>query len=163
MAESGRIDEQHVRVERDVGASPTEAWAVVGDVGGLAEWVPGVAAVVSDGDVRAITFDDGSSARERIVDHDDANRRYSYAYESGPLPVSAYTSTLSVVPDPGGTAARLTWEAAFTVDPQVDGERIRRVVDRAYRSALEELENRLRAGKHESSVPDRAASAERDT
>ncbi|MGO1121255.1 SRPBCC family protein [Rhodovibrionaceae bacterium A322] len=105
-----------VNLERDYAVSAAEVWAVIGEFESLHSWHPQVVdSEISDGGtLRTLTLAEGKGqVQERLVLKDDANHSYSYAIISGPLPVSNYSATLSVVDLPGG-GCRLTWTSAFS-------------------------------------------------
>ena len=94
-------------------------WAVVGDTGGVHRWIPGIDSSSVDGEVRTAIFDDGSPAHERIVEHDDARRTYTYSYLDGPIPLDAYESTITVGPELDGDGALFVWNATLSATPEV--------------------------------------------
>ncbi|GAC67369.1 tyrosine-protein phosphatase [Gordonia soli] len=105
-----------------VDADPDSAWAIVGDVGGVHRWIPGLSDCAVDGDVRSVTFADGSVAHERIQSHDDDARAYEYTYLDGPIPLDAYVSTISVGPPVrGGGRTLIVWDAAMHADAATAG------------------------------------------
>lgn len=117
--------------------SPTAAWAVVGDVGAVADWVPAIRSSTMEGPVRVTTTVGGDEARERIVDHDDPARTYSYEYLSGPIPLQRYVSRIRVQEDPQGCL--VVWTADFTGEsPEVE-EQLAAAVRGIYRDSLTEL------------------------
>ncbi|GAA1271152.1 hypothetical protein GCM10009609_37830 [Pseudonocardia aurantiaca] len=59
-----------------IAASPDAVWAMGGDVGNIADWVPAIERSHLVGDVRHATFAGGGDATERIVERDDAARWY---------------------------------------------------------------------------------------
>lgn len=96
--------------------SADAAWAVVGDIAGLHRWLPGLAATSVEGDVRTITFDDGSQAHEQILARDTVGRSYTYRYLDGPIPLDAYESTVAVGPA-DGPGSLVVWNATLQSAP----------------------------------------------
>lgn len=102
---------------------PAAAWAVVGDFSGLEAWHPAVVASTlqgsgqARGDIRVLTLGNGAEIREELVSWDGEGMSYSYDILASPLPVSGYTSTLSVSGN-GEGRSRITWESSF--DPKGD-------------------------------------------
>ena len=94
--------------EIEIAASPEDAWAVVGDFGGIG-WMPGIDDVTVDGDVRTIAMM-GIEIKEQLVSRDDATRTISYSIVDGPVPVESHQATITVH-DAGG-ASRVTWEVS---------------------------------------------------
>ena len=101
----GKID---VRIER----SPDDVWALIGDFGGLADWMPGIESCELDGDVRKLQTM-GMEIHEQQMSRDDATRTISYSIVKSPMPVEHHLATLSVAPD--GDGSLLTW--AYEVRP----------------------------------------------
>jgi carbon monoxide dehydrogenase subunit G len=99
-------------------ASPDAVWAKVKDFAGLQNWHPAVASsTVTDGSkvgsVRVLTLKDGGKVEETLESMEDGAKKFSYrAKDGGALPVSNYTSTLSVKAGDGGTTV-VEWRGAF--------------------------------------------------
>lgn len=70
-----------IQKEFDVGSPAHDVWDAVRDFGAVhTRLAPGfVTNAVMDGDSRLVTFSNGTSARELLVDCDDAKRRLAYA------------------------------------------------------------------------------------
>jgi hypothetical protein len=83
----------------------------------------------------------GATLVERIVDHDDAGRSYSYSVVEGVPGLTSHRATLRVVEAPGGS--RVLWrQTATSDDPDYDIEaRLRGVMT----AGLESLKQRLEA------------------
>ena len=101
-----------------VNASADKVWAKVKDFGGLDKWHPAVATdkIVEGTDnkvgaVRVLTLKDGGTIKEKLLAHDDLRHTFKYSILEGVLPVSNYTSTLTVAAD--GKKAKVTWSGAF--------------------------------------------------
>ena len=89
-------------------ASAHDVWDAVRDFGALhRRLVPGfVTACTLDGDVRIVTFANGSVAREVLVDCDDARQRLVYAINSERL--KHYSASVQVIPE-CDKSCRLVW------------------------------------------------------
>jgi carbon monoxide dehydrogenase subunit G len=96
-----------------IARSADDVWAVVGDFGGLAGWMPGVESCTVDGDVRTIEMS-GLTVGERLVRRDDAARVLAYGISSGPAPVDHHEATITVTPS--GAGSLVTW--AVDVEPE---------------------------------------------
>ena len=74
-----------IRKEITLGAAPQAVWDALADVGALhTRLAPGfVTDTRLEGDTRVVTFANGLSARELIVDVDPAARRLAYAIIEG--------------------------------------------------------------------------------
>jgi mxaD protein len=102
-----------------INASADKVWAQAGTFSGLNTWHP---AVESDkivqgtdnsvGAVRLLTLKGGGTIQEKLLARDDAKRMYKYAILEGVLPVSNYTSTLSVTAA-GKNKSKVTWSGSF--------------------------------------------------
>ena len=57
---------------------------------------------------------DGATIVERLVAFDQPGRRYTYAIQQAPFPVTNYLSTLCVRETDTGTGSRVEWSGRFT-------------------------------------------------
>jgi hypothetical protein len=100
-----------IRKEIKVASGAAHVWDAVRDVGAIHQrLVPGfVTDCRMDGsDARIVTFANGLTARELIVDVDDSQRRIVWSARSPRL--SHHNASLQVFED-GDTSARLVWIA----------------------------------------------------
>jgi Polyketide cyclase / dehydrase and lipid transport len=104
------------RAEAKVAASPQEIWALVGDFGGLADWMPGMDACELDGDVRKIRTM-GLEIHEQLKERDDDARRISYSIVKSPMPLEHHLATITVAEDGGGSF--VTWAYEIRPDEMV--------------------------------------------
>jgi hypothetical protein len=108
---------QKVTEQVVIDAAPAVVWARIGNFAALKDWHPAVATSPADkgnevGSVRALTLKGGGALTETLEGYDAARMRYSYrAKDGGALPVTNYTSTISVR-DEGGKAL-VEWRGAF--------------------------------------------------
>ena len=100
------------KAEVEIARSPDDVWALIGDFGGLGDWMPGIDACEVDGDVRKIKTM-GMEIHERLVSHDDHDRTISYSIVEAPMPIEHHLATISVAPSGDGSV--LTW--AYEVRP----------------------------------------------
>jgi hypothetical protein len=127
-----------------IAASPDAVWAVGGDVGNIADWVPAIEKSHLVGDVRHATFaGGGGDATERIVERDDAARSYVYEYLTGPLPLEVYRSRFAVQEHPDG--AEVVWSAVFRAGSAEEEASLTEAIGGIYGAALVELRKRLTA------------------
>ena len=125
-------------------------WARVKNFDALKAWHPAVEASPADqgnseGSVRQVSLKGGGTLVETLERYDDAAMRYSYrAKDGGALPVTNYTSTISVSGD--GTSAVVEWRGAFyrgypNNDPPPDknDEAAVKAVTAVYQSGLANL------------------------
>jgi mxaD protein len=115
-----------IRIDR----SPDAVWAVVGDFGGLAGWMPGVETCRTDGDTRVIGML-GIEIAERLLARDDAARVLRYTISDGPLPIESHEVAITVHDD--GGASRVTWDVSVVPDEHAD------MFGDIYRQSLEAL------------------------
>lgn len=110
-----------LKVSKDVtiDAAPDAVWAKIKDFGGLNTWHPAVEKdeIVSGKDnevgaVRLLTLKGGGTIKEKLVAYDPAHHSFKYAILEGVLPVSDYTSTVSVT-SAGKGKSTVTWSGNF--------------------------------------------------
>ncbi len=108
---------QKVTEKITVEAPPDAVWAAIKNFDALKDWHPAVAESPADkgntvGSVRTLKLKGGGTLVETLESYDDAQKKYSYrAKDGGALPVTNYTSTLSVVADGGKSVVE--WRGAF--------------------------------------------------
>ena len=131
-----------------VKASAPRVWELVGDFGGVAKWLPGVAESRVEGSglgmVRRLRLANGATQVERLEQMNDAQRWYSYSIIEGPLPVTAVYATLRVLPAFGSASSTVEWWGAFAADgvPDTDVERLIRTI---FEAGIQNLRHRLEA------------------
>jgi uncharacterized protein YndB with AHSA1/START domain len=93
-----------------IDAPADQVWDALRDFGALHErLVPGfVVAAEMRGDVRVITFFNGSVAQERLVGTDDEARRLAYTVIDGPLGATHHNASAQVVEEEHGRS-RFVW------------------------------------------------------
>jgi len=115
-----------IRREILVDAAPDRVWDALRDVGRIHERL--VKGFVTDcrleGDTRVVTFANGMTLRERIVDVDDGQRRVAWSAVGEPF---AHHNASVQAFDVGGGGTRLVWIAdllphalAGTIAPLID-------------------------------------------
>jgi carbon monoxide dehydrogenase subunit G len=94
-----------IRKEFHIGARPEDVWAAVRDVGMIhRRLVPGfVTDCRMDGNARIVSFGNGMTAREVIVDLDDQARRLAWSATGGPI--EHHNASLQLFADGDGTRA----------------------------------------------------------
>ncbi|HKE47488.1 MAG TPA: SRPBCC family protein [Rhodanobacteraceae bacterium] len=102
-----------------IDAPADKVWDQVKNFDGLNTWHPAVAKdeIVSGknnevGAERLLTLKDGGTIKEKLLAFDAKNHSYKYAILEGVLPVSDYTSTVSVVAA-GKDKSTVTWSGSF--------------------------------------------------
>jgi len=102
-----------------VNAPVAKVWDAVKNFDGLNTWHPAVATdkIVEGtnnqiGAVRLLTLKDGGTIKEKLLGYDPAHHSFKYAILEGVLPVSDYTSTVSVKAAADGKSV-VTWSGQF--------------------------------------------------
>ena len=102
-----------------IDAAPDAVWAKIKDFNGLNTWHPAVEKdeIVSGknnevGAERLLTLKGGGMIREKLLAYDPAHHSFKYAILEGVLPVSDYTSTVSVTAMGQGKST-VTWSGQF--------------------------------------------------
>lgn len=98
-----------LRTEISIAAPPADVWDVIRDfAAGPLRMAPGfVVGCEADGDVRAVTFADGTVVHERFLALDDDERRIGYAVVGGSVRPEHDIAEMRVVPEGGG--CRFVW------------------------------------------------------
>lgn len=108
---------QKVTEKVTINAPADVVWARIRNFDALKDWHPAVAESPADkgnaeGSVRQLKLKDGGTLTETLEAYDDAKKRYSYrAKDGGALPVTNYTSTITVTAEGGGSVVE--WRGAF--------------------------------------------------
>ncbi|SDH37652.1 SRPBCC family protein [Variovorax sp. OV700] len=135
--------------------APADAvWAKIKNFNALKDWHPAVAESPSDkgnaeGSVRTLKLKGGGTLVETLESYDEAQKKYSYrAKDGGALPVTNYTSTLSVVADGGKSVVE--WRGAFyrafpnnNPPPDQNDEAALKAVTDVYRGGLANLKKMM--------------------
>lgn len=100
-----------IHIDRD----PDRVWEVVGDVGGIHRWLPGIEDSVYENGERVCGIGGGRTRLvEKILLLDDTARRYEYTITEGPSRYTSHRASMSVVPD--GDGSRFVWEMHIEPD-----------------------------------------------
>ena len=104
-----------IRREIEVAVAPAQAWDALRDVGRIHERL--VRGFVTDcrleGDTRVVTFGNGMTVRERIVDIDDAQRRVVWSVVGAPF--THHNASVQAFAE-GADRTRLVWIADLLPD-----------------------------------------------
>jgi len=108
--------------------APGTAWDALRDWGAVHHrLVPGfVTDTQVDGDIRVVTFADGTVVHELVVSLDDDTRRIAYAVVGGSLAPEHHHASMQILPEPGGRS-RFVWTT--DVRPAALAEPIAAMVD----------------------------------
>ena len=91
----------------DVEATPQAVWALIGPFCAIKDWLPPVGSCTEDGK---------SPPTRTQTERNDAAHFYTYAFQSSPLPVTHYKSTIKVSASGDGKAT-VTWRSTYTANP----------------------------------------------
>jgi mxaD protein len=101
-------------------AAPAEAvWSKVNNFGDLGAWHPAVKTTQitagennKKGAIRLLTLQDGGTVQEKLLGYSANKKSFQYAIIEGVLPVSSYTSTVTVKADTP-TSSTVVWSGNF--------------------------------------------------
>ncbi len=119
----------------DIDASADDVWAVIGDFGGIGEWMPGIDSCRVEGEDRILQTM-GMEITERLVSKDDAGRVLTYSITKG-APVESHQAVITVTPT--GSTSHVTWDIDATPDEMTE------VMATIYQQALEALKTKVEA------------------
>ena len=117
----------------DIDAPADRVWAVAGDFGGIASWMPGIESCRVEGEDRIIETM-GMTITERLVAKDDAGQSLTYSIAGG-APVESHEAVITVTPS--GDSSHVTWAVDATPDEMAD------LMTTLYQQALEALKARV--------------------
>ena len=117
----------------DINGSADDVWALVGDFGGIAGWMPGMESCRLDGDDRILDTM-GMTITDRLVSKDDTARVLVYSIIDG-VPIESHQGTITVTP--AGDTTHVTWDVDATPDEMAD------LMTTVYQGALDELKKRI--------------------
>ncbi|MGY3589573.1 hypothetical protein ACVIGB_001549 [Bradyrhizobium sp. USDA 4341] len=150
---------QKVRESIEIDAPQAKVWAVIGNFQDMS-WLAGVAKTDGEkgneiGATRRLTLAPGITIDEELYKYEPEMMSYSYritAVDVKVLPVTNYSSTLSVSPAPGGKA-KLEWAGAFyrgfpnnDPPPELNDEAAVKAVSELYRGGLAALKKKIESG-----------------
>ena len=117
----------------DIEGSPDAVWALAGDFGGIAGWMPGMESCRVEGDNRILDTM-GMTITETLPSKDDAARAITYAIVDG-VPVESHEATVTVTAS--GDGSHVTWVVDATPDEMAD------LMQSVYQQSLEALKARV--------------------
>jgi uncharacterized protein YndB with AHSA1/START domain len=126
-----------------IAADPARVWAVAGDPGAIAQWLPALASSDVEGEERSCTTVDGADLKERIVERNDAERYYVYEITEAPMPLASYRSKLAVEGHDGHS--HVTWTADFEPESEASSAELEQTFTQIYRDGLDSLRARVEA------------------
>ena len=150
---------QKVRESIEISAPPAKVWAAIGNFQDM-NWLPPVTKTEGQkgneiGATRTLTLQGGATVEEELYKYEPDMQSYSYRItkvDVKVLPVTNYSSTLTVSPAPDGKA-KLEWAGAFyrgypnnDPPPELSDEAAVKAVSGLYRAGLESLKKKIESG-----------------
>jgi carbon monoxide dehydrogenase subunit G len=117
----------------DINGSADDVWSLVGDFGGIAEWMPGIDSCRVEGENRILETM-GMTITEALVAKDDAARVLTYSIVDG-VPIETHQGVVTVTPN--GATTHVTWAVDALPDEMVT------LLTTTYQAALDELKKRV--------------------
>src|SRR4051794_32710908 len=151
---------QKVRESIEINAPPAKVWAVIGNFQDMG-WLQPVSKTEGEksneiGATRRLTLSPGATVDEELYKHDAEKMTYSYritAVDVKVLPVTNYSSTLTVSSGADGKGAVLEWTGAFyrgyplnDPPPELSDEAAVTAVSGLYRAGLAALKKKIESG-----------------
>jgi uncharacterized membrane protein len=117
------------KAEIDINGSADEVWAVAGDFGGIAGWMPGMESCRVEGENRILETM-GMTITEKLISRDDASRTFAYSIVDG-VPVEHHEAVVTVTATDDG--CHVTWVVDATPDEMAD------LMNTVYQQSLDAL------------------------
>ncbi|UPK31742.1 SRPBCC family protein [Bradyrhizobium sp. 186] len=151
---------QKVRESIEINAAPAKVWAAIGNFQDI-NWLPPVTKTEGEkgneiGATRRLTLTGGATVDEELYKFDATAMTYSYritAVDVKALPVTNYSSTLTVAPSADGKGSTLEWAGAFyrgfpnnDPPPELSDEAAVKAVKGLYQAGLEALKKKIESG-----------------
>ena len=150
---------QKTVVSLEINAPPDKVWAIIGNFQDMS-WHPAVQRTEGkggngEGATRVLTLGPGATIAEEINKYDAAKMMYSYRIvevEAKVLPVTNYSSTITVSPAEGGKST-VEWKGAFyrgfpnnDPPPELSDEAAVKAVTGVYQAGLDALKKKAETG-----------------
>ncbi len=117
----------------DIKRSPDEVWAVIGNFGGIADWMPGIESCRLEGENRILAMP-GMEITERLVSNSDDAHTQTYSIVDG-VPVEFHQATITVTAE--GDGSKVTWDVEARPDEMTG------VMQGMYQQTLDALKAKL--------------------
>ncbi len=143
----------------EINAPPEKVWAAIGNFQDMS-WHPAVASQTGQGDnaidaTRVLTLQGGGTIDEVLYKYEPEKMSYSYritAVDVKVLPVTNYSSTITVLPADGGKSL-VEWRGAFyrgypnnDPPPELNDDAAIAAVTAVYKAGLEGLKKKIESG-----------------
>jgi len=144
----------------EINAPPEKVWAVIGNFQDMS-WHPAVVKQEGKGGdaidaTRRLTLPNDGTIDEVLVKYDAAKMSYSYritAVDVKVLPVTNYSSTITVLPGADGKTSTVEWRGAFyrgypnnDPPPELNDDAAIAAVTAVYKGGLEALKKKIESG-----------------
>ncbi len=144
----------------EINAPPEKVWAAIGDFQSMA-WHPAVVSTEGQNGnaidaTRRLTLQGGGTIDEVLYKYEPAKMSYSYritAVDVKVLPVTNYSSTITVLPGPDGKTSTVEWRGAFyrgypnnDPPPELNDDAAIAAVTAVYKAGLEGLKKKIESG-----------------
>jgi hypothetical protein len=143
-----------------INAPPQRVWAMVGNFQDMS-WHPAVVKTEGKGGntvnaTRTLTLQGGGTIEESLAKHEPEKLSLMYRIEKVDvkvLPVTNYSSWLTVIPEDGGAKCKVEWRGAFyrgypnnDPPPELNDESAIKAVTGVYKLGLEGLKKKIEGG-----------------
>lgn len=144
----------------EINAPPEKVWAAIGDFQSMA-WHPAVVSTEGQNGnaidaTRRLTLQGGGTIDEVLYKYEPEKMSYSYritAVDVKVLPVTNYSSTITVLPGPDGKTSTVEWRGAFyrgypnnDPPPELNDDAAIAAVTAVYKAGLEGLKKKIESG-----------------
>jgi hypothetical protein len=128
-----------------VRGTPSAVWSLIGPFCAIKDWLPPVGSCTEDGKQpptrTLVTKDGGSKFIERQTARSETKHFYSYTFQTSPLPVTDYSSTILVIAK-DQRQSTVTWRAIYTPDVGRETE-AKNALDDIYAAGLNSIKNQM--------------------
>ena len=143
----------------EISAPPEKVWAVIGNFQDMS-WHPAIEKTEGKGGngpeaTRTLTLKGGGTIQEELAKFEPEQKSYSYritTVDVKVLPVTNYSSTITVTPAEGGKST-VEWRGAFyrgypnnDPPPELSDEAAVKAVSGVYRAGLDALKTKVESG-----------------
>ena len=143
----------------EISAPPEKVWAVIGNFQDMS-WHPAIEKTEGKGGngpeaTRTLTLKGGGTIQEELAKFEPEQKSYSYritTVDVKVLPVTNYSSTITVTPAEGGKST-VEWRGAFyrgypnnDPPPELSDEAAMKAVSGVYRAGLDALKTKVESG-----------------
>ena len=129
----------------NVKGSPATVWAAIGPFCSIAKWHPAIASCSEDGKsppTRTLKTRAGDATFVELqTSRNETAHSYSYTFKSAPIPVTNYSSQLSVVAN-GHRGSTVKWSGVYLPNPGMD-QAAANALSGIYESGLRSIKARL--------------------